>query len=202
MASGTPDDGITRTAFGGRLIMSRKAFTLIELLVVISIIAILAGFTSAAFNNYSRRQRVVQATAELISLIQDAQSRAYSSVDGLNWGVHLAKGESSLSLFSTGSSFNNASEVLDRSFESEIVVSDLTLSSVDTVNVIFSVLTGAAVFTSDDGTCLGGSADSSCAASPSRCLAVEINLQGTTDKRYLKVNERNIFESSALAPCP
>src|SRR3972149_8195772 len=179
-----------------------KGFTLIELLVVISIIAILTGFSAAAFNNYSRRQRVVQATAELISTIQDAQSRAYSSVDGLNWGVRLAKGEGALSLFSTGSSFNNASEVLDRSFESGIVVSDLTLSSVDTVNVIFSVLTGAAVFTSDDGTCLGGSADSSCAGSPSRCLAVEINLQGTTDKRYLKVNERNIFESSALIPCP
>ncbi|OGC38000.1 hypothetical protein A2155_01900 [candidate division WWE3 bacterium RBG_16_52_45] len=183
----------------------RDGFTLIELLVVISIIAILAGFSAAAFNSYSRRQRVVQATAELISLIQDAQSRAYSSVDGLNWGVRLAKGEGALSLFSTGSSFNNASEVLDRSFESEIVVSDLKihpLSSVDTVNVIFSVLTGAAAFTGDDGNCLGGSADSSCAASLSRCLAVEINLQGTTDKRYLKVNERNIFESSALDPCP
>ena len=194
------NSGITRTASGGRPIMSRKAFTLIELLVVISIIAILAGFTSAAFSNYTRRQRVVQATAELVSLIQDAQSRAYSSVDGLNWGVHLARGEGALSLFSTGSSFNNASEVLDRSFESGIVVSDLTLAN--TVNIIFSVLTGAVVFTADDGNCLGGSADSSCFASPSRCLAVEINLQGTTDKRYLKVNERNIFESSALTPCP
>src|SRR3972149_12279042 len=85
-----------------------KGFTLIELLVVISIIAILTGFSAAAFNNYSRRQRVVQATAELISTIQDAQSRAYSSVDGLNWGVHLAKGQSSFSLFFTGSSFNEA----------------------------------------------------------------------------------------------
>jgi prepilin-type N-terminal cleavage/methylation domain-containing protein len=180
----------------------RYAFTLIELLVVISIIAILTGFSAAAFNNYSRRQRVVQATAELISTIQDAQSRAYSSVDGLNWGVHLAKGQSSFSLFSTGSSFNEAAEVLNRGFESGIVVSDLTLSSLNTVNIIFSVLTGAAAFTGDDGNCLGGSADSSCAASPSRCLAAEINLQGTTDKRYLKVNERNIFESSALVPCP
>ncbi|OGC44479.1 hypothetical protein A2V54_01085 [candidate division WWE3 bacterium RBG_19FT_COMBO_53_11] len=179
-----------------------RAFTLIELLVVISIIAILAGFSAAAFNSYSRRQRVVQATAELISLIQDAQSRAYSSVDGLNWGVHLVEGQSSFSLFSTGSNFNNPSEVLNRGFESGIVVSDLTLSSANTVNIIFSVLTGAVVFTADDGTCLGGSADSSCASPTSRCLAIEVNLQGTTDKRYLKVNERNIFESSALDPCP
>ena len=181
---------------------TRKAFTLIELLVVVAIIGILTSFTAAAFSNYSRRQRLVQAQKGLDSVLRDAQTRALSSVNGLNWGVHLEKDQGNISLFSTSSNFSNASQVLARNLESGIVVSDLTFSSANRANVIFSVVNGAVIFTADDGSCLGGSADSSCSSDPDRCLAIGINLQGTADKRYLKVNERNIFESDALAPCP
>lgn len=180
----------------------RKGFTLIELLVVISIIALLVSFTAAAFNNYSRRQQLNQAQKNLDSILRDAQTRALSSVNGLNWGVRLTRNSENLTIFSTAGNFHNATQRIPRSLGSGVVVSDLTLQSADTVSVIFSVRNGSVTFTADQGTCLGGSADSACAANPNRCLAIGINLQGTPDKRYLKVNERNIFESAALAPCP
>jgi prepilin-type N-terminal cleavage/methylation domain-containing protein len=185
-----------------RPLTRRPAFTLIELLVVITIVALLTSITAAAFNNFSRRQRLTQAAKKMDEILRDAQTRALSSVDGLNWGVHLEKDQGNSSIFSTGSDFANASQVLDRSLESEITVSDLTITENDHVNIIFTVLNGSVVFSADDGSCLGGSADSSCGADPDRCLAIGINLQGTADKRYLKVNERNIFETDALIPCP
>ena len=182
--------------------MARSSFTLIELLVVISIIALLTSFSAAAFNNYSRRQQLSQAQKDLDSVLRDAQARALSSVNGLNWGVHLETGSAAVSLFSTPSNYESATQILDRDLRAEVRISDLTLQSNNRINVIFSVQDGSVTFTADDGSCLGGSADSACAASPNRCLAVGINLQGTSDKRYLKVNERNIFESTALTPCP
>jgi len=185
-----------------QLLTSHKAFTLIELLVVISIIAIITSFSAAAFSSYSRHQQLVQAQESVDLAIHDAQSRALSSVDGLNWGVHLTSGTNQLSLFSTATGFNSATKVLPRNLGEGTIVSDLTLQSTGMVNVVFSVRDGSVTFTANDGTCLGGSADSSCSAVSSRCLAVGINLQGTADKRYLKVNERNIFEGTALAPCP
>lgn len=185
-----------------KLLTRRQAFTLIELLVVISIVALLTSFSAAAFSTFNRRQRLDQAEKTLDSVIRDAQTRALSSVGGLNWGVRLTQGDRKVDLFSTVSNFNSAAEVLDRSIESGIVISDLTILDVDHVSIIFSVVDGSVIFTADNGTCLGGSADSSCSADPDRCLAVGVNLQGTADKRYLKVNERNIFESGALTPCP
>ncbi|MEX0587546.1 MAG: prepilin-type N-terminal cleavage/methylation domain-containing protein [Patescibacteria group bacterium] len=183
--------------------VSRKlSFTLIELLVVISIIGILTTFTAAAFNNYSRRQRLTEARKNLDSIIRDAQTRAISSVDGLHWGVNLNLDTGTIFLFSTASNFDNASQSLDRSLESGLIISDLTPAANNRVNIIFSVVNGSDTFTDNDGTCLGGSADSACSTDPDRCLAIGLNLQGSTDKRYLKVNERNIFESDALAPCP
>jgi len=105
-------------------------------------------------------------------------------------------------LFSTASTFDSSPESLIRNLDSGLIISDLTLVSNNRVNIIFSVANGSVTFTDNDGTCLGGSADSACSTDPDRCLAIGVNLQGSTDKRYLKVNERNIFESNALTPCP
>lgn len=183
--------------------MARPSFTLIELLVVISIIALLTSFSAAAFNNYSRRQRLVQAQRNLDSILRDAQTRALSSVDGLHWGIHLGRSSGSVYLFSTASKFVGATQSSEQNLGEGVTISDLTLESADgTVNVIFSVRDGSVIFAADDGSCLGGSGDSACAADPDRCLAIGINLKGTADKRYLKVNERNIFESFTLTPCP
>ncbi len=187
---------------GVQLWRRRPSFTLIELLVVISIIALLTSFSAAAFNNYSRRQRLSQAQKDLDSILRDAQTRALSSVDGLHWGVHFESDSSSVYLFSTASNFDGATQSLERKLGEGVVVSDLTLESTGMVNVVFSVANGSVTFAANDGSCLGGSGDSVCSAEADRCLAIGVNLQGTTDKRYLKVNERNIFESSALTPCP
>lgn len=181
----------------------RRGFTLIELLVVVSIIALLVSISAAAFNNYSRTQRLAQSVKDLELAVTSAQNRALSSVDGLNWGVHLVRNQGSFEIFSSSSlSYDTATQKLPREFATGVVTSDLTVQSADRVNVIFSVLSGSVAFVSDDGTCLGGSTDSSCFELGKPCLAIGLNLQGSLNKRYLKVNERNIFESDALAPCP
>lgn len=178
------------------------SFTLIELLVVVAIIALLTSFSAAAFNSYSRRQTLVQAQRDLDSVLRDAQTRALSSVNGLHWGIHLEANSGSVYLFSTATNFAGASQSLERKLGTGAVISDLTLESGGTVNVLFSVVNGSVTFTANDGSCLGGSGDSICAGDPDRCLAIGLNLQGSADKRYLKVNERNIFESASLTPCP
>jgi len=189
-------------------IKRRNAFTLIELLVVISIIGILVGGGVAAFNSFARRQSLVQATKDLEAVLKDAQSRALSSVDGKNWGVHLNKNGEGVELFSTSDlSYNNASERLPRPISSGVSISSLNLqgplidSDPGTVNVVFSVLDGAVSFTDNNGTCRGGSQDSDCAVVQASCLGIELNLQGAATNRYLKINERNIFEDDNIT-CP
>jgi len=181
----------------------KSGFTLLELLVVVAIIAILTGVAVAAFNNFSRTQRLSQAAKGVEGMIKDAQSLALSSVEGLNWGIRFTLGSEQAQLFSTPSlSFAESQTVRDQAIGSGIVLSDLTIAQNNVINVIFSVVNGAVSFVSDEGNCLGGSGDSQCAPQAVPCLALSVNLQGSADKRYLKVNERNIFESDGLEPCP
>lgn len=186
----------------------RDGFTLIELLIVVAIVSLLTSLSAAAFNSFNRRQRLDQAGKALDSVIRDAQTRALSSVDGLNWGVRLVLNQSTVELFSNdGLNHMTPNQSLTRDLGIGVVVSNLRgyYPIVDVaipVNMIFSVLNGSVVAVMDDGTCLGGSADSACAAVSYRCLGIGINLQGTSEYRYLKVNERNIFESDTFSSCP
>lgn len=194
-----------RAAFSPELMRKdgfQGGFTLLELLVVVSIIALLTTVSVAGFSNFSRTQRLAQAVKSLENALIDAKSRALSSVDGLNWGAHLELNSGAVEIFSTTSISYDAAGALPRLIGENTPVSDLTLQQGGFVNIIFSVADGSVSFAANDGTCLGGSADSVCAGVGSACLAIGVNLQGTSNKRYLKVNERNIFESDTLTPCP
>lgn len=177
-----------------------RGFTLIEILVVIAIIAFVVGIAIPSFSAFTGRRRLVEATREVKSTLKDAQSRALSSIDGLNWGVHFEKGSNSFVLFSFSGDFDYGSATAEVSHKlpSGVVISDLSSQSGNHVNVVFSVLKGAVYFVADNGSCLGGSEDSSCPAP--RCLS--IGLQSSGQKRYIKVNERNIFEDDNYLPCP
>lgn len=57
-----------------------RGFTLIELLVVFSILSIIAAISIASFVNYSRTQALKTAGLDIITLIQQAKSRAQTQV--------------------------------------------------------------------------------------------------------------------------
>lgn len=180
-----------------------KGFTLIEILVVISIIGLIVGISVPQLADFARRQKLTEAARQIATTLRDSESRSLSSVGGANWGVHFLKGQSSFELFSSPAlNYSVATQKFPHPLSSDVVISDLSLSLRDQANVISTVLNGRIVFVDDTGVCLGGSADSACAANPNRCLSIGVNLQGSSDKRYVKVNERNIFESETAASCP
>lgn len=181
----------------------KQSFTLIELLVVITIIAFAVGIAIPSFSSFTKTRRLVEASKEVKSTLRDAQSRASSSIDGDNWGVHFARGATSIELFRTSSatslSYNSAGEKITHQLPSGVSISYLSTQSANHINVVFTVLKGSVHFAANNGSCsgLGGSADSGCTGSS--CLS--IGLQGSGQNRYIKVNERNIYESGTQA-CP
>ena len=178
-------------------------FTLVEILVVISIIGLIVAIAVPSLADFVRRQQLAQSSKEVLSTLRDAQSRSISSVGGLNWGVRLVRNQSSVELFSsTALNYDSAISKSTKQIIEDISISDLTINQNDIINVIFSVANGEVLFVDDSGSCLGGSSDSSCASDPDRCLAIGLNLRNSSDKRYVKVNERNIFENDALVHCP
>lgn len=180
-----------------------RGFTLIEILVVISIMGLIAVTAIPSLADFVRRQQLAQSGSEVLSTLRDAQSRAISSVGGLNWGVHFVANQNNFELFSSPAlNYTASTDKTTHQLITDITISDLTVNQNGIVNVIFSPVTGKVVFVDDNGNCLGGSADSSCSSSPNRCLAIGLNLQGGSSKRYVKVNERNTFESPTLTPCP
>ena len=186
----------------------RNAFTLIELLVVITIMAVLTAVSAAAFNSYSRTQNLSQSAKTLETALKEAQNRVLSSVEGINWGVHVVPGTNTLELFSTPSNAytDPAAATFPRPIVSNIEFFDPLgqLPAGYNVNALFVLPHGAVGFLSDDGArCIGGSGDFDCSPDLGiNCVIIGVRLQGTAQARYLKVNERNIFEDDDATSCP
>jgi prepilin-type N-terminal cleavage/methylation domain-containing protein len=60
--------------------MKQKGFTLIELLVVIAITAVLGTLTMAGFDNYNQIQVLQTSSNDVITMLNEAKSRAQSQV--------------------------------------------------------------------------------------------------------------------------
>ncbi|MFA6365397.1 MAG: LamG-like jellyroll fold domain-containing protein [Candidatus Paceibacterota bacterium] len=76
------------------LLQRRSAFTLIELLVTISLVAIIAVASTLSLSGYRGEQNLKRTLDEISSVIQDAQKRAITQQDGLQWGVHFQNSSS------------------------------------------------------------------------------------------------------------
>lgn len=124
---------------------TRPGFTLIEILVVIAIIGILATISSLSFSSFRERQIIQSSTEEVLTVFSKARNQTLSSLNSLNYGVHVSSG--AVTLFSGGSYVSGTSS-------NEVIVLDSSVSissnlSGGVTDVVFDKLTGA---TSQSGT--------------------------------------------------
>ncbi len=83
--------------------MHNRGFSLLEILLVVGIMGVLAAVIAFPLSSFHRAQTIRGATADVSSLIQQAQSLTLASHDSLQYGVHLTT--STATLFS-GTSYS------------------------------------------------------------------------------------------------
>lgn len=117
----------------------RKGFTLTELLVVIAVMALIGSIVWGGLSNY-REVQALQSTADVIvATLGEARSRAISSVEAKQYGVHFE--EKRIVLFEgnqyLSSSASNTITILNNAIS--VSSSGLTASSTE---IVFEKITG------------------------------------------------------------
>jgi prepilin-type N-terminal cleavage/methylation domain-containing protein len=69
--------------------MHNRGFSLLEILLVVGIMGVLAAVIAFPLSSFHRAQKIRGATADVSSLVQQAQSLTLASHDSLQYGVHL-----------------------------------------------------------------------------------------------------------------
>lgn len=117
----------------------KKGFTIIEILIVIVVLTIIATIVASAFSRFNNNQSLQSATAQIVSVLDEARSKTLASYDNSVYGVHLQSDKTVLfkgEVFSPSSSDNK-----DFIFSSKILISDISLSGGEN-EIIFKRLTG------------------------------------------------------------
>lgn len=122
-----------------QLIKSKKGFTLTELLVVIAVMALIGSIVWGGLSNYRDVQALQGTTDVIVATLGEARSRAISSVEAIQYGVHFE--EKSIVLFEgsqySASSASNTTTVLSNAIS--VSPSGLTSSSTE---IVFEKITG------------------------------------------------------------
>lgn len=117
----------------------KKGFTIIEILIVIVVLTIIATIVASAFSRFNNNQSLQSATAQIVSVLDEARSKTLASYDNSVYGVHLQSDKTVLfkgEVFSPSSSDNK-----DFIFSSKISISDISLSGGES-EIIFKRLMG------------------------------------------------------------
>lgn len=125
--------------FTPQLMKSKKGFTLTELLVVIAIMSLVGSIVWGGLSNYRDVQALQSTTDVIVATLGEARSRAISSVEAMQYGVHFE--EKSIVLFEgsqySPSSASNTTTVLNNTIS--VSTDGLTSSSTE---VVFEKITG------------------------------------------------------------
>ncbi|MFA6077917.1 MAG: prepilin-type N-terminal cleavage/methylation domain-containing protein [Candidatus Paceibacterota bacterium] len=125
--------------FTQQLKKNKKGFTLTELLVVIAVMALIGSIVWGGLSNYRDVQALQSTTDVIVATLGEARSRAISSVEAIQYGVHFE--EKSIVMFEgsqySASSASNTTTVLSNAIS--VSSSGLTSSSTE---IVFEKITG------------------------------------------------------------
>ncbi len=125
--------------FTQQLKKNKKGFTLTELLVVIAVMALIGSIVWGGLSNYRDVQALQSTTDVIVATLGEARSKAISSVEAIQYGVHFE--EKSIVLFEGNqyvpSSASNTTTVLSNAIS--VSSSGLTSSSTE---IVFEKITG------------------------------------------------------------
>lgn len=125
--------------FTPQLTENKKGFTLMELLVVIAVMALIGSIIWGGLSSYRDVQALQSTTDVIVATLGEARSRAISSVEAIQYGVHFE--EKSIVLFEgnqySPASASNTTTVLSNAIS--VSSSGLTSSSTE---IIFEKITG------------------------------------------------------------
>jgi prepilin-type N-terminal cleavage/methylation domain-containing protein len=120
----------------------KKGFTLIELLVVMAIFIILA---SVVVINLAQRRvdtDIITTTAQIATMLRQAQSDSMAQESGLSWGVHFANTTSTRPSYTLFKGSFATGTVSVYQLPSTVAYQTSTLAVGATLDVIFSQITG------------------------------------------------------------
>ncbi len=118
--------------------MHNRGFSLLEILLVVGIMGVLAAVIAFPLSSFHRAQKIRGATADVSSLVQQAQSLTLASHDSLQYGVHLTT--STATLFSGTTYTANAASNRVMALPSGVTATWSLQGS--GANIIFERLTG------------------------------------------------------------
>lgn len=109
-------------------IRNKEAFTLIEMLLVVSIVSIIATFSTAFYSRFINQNSVNNIQDQIISQARKAQTYAMQNKQNANWGIYYSTNV--LTLYS-GSSYASRNSSFDETFEFN---SNITVTGISDVN--------------------------------------------------------------------
>lgn len=113
-----------------------KAFTIVELLIVLAIAVLLVAVTNFSFSQLSGGQAVDKATLSVISILNDAKSKATAGKDASDFGVRILKNKI---IFFEGSTYATLTASSSYIFSNLVAISTSTGIGTD---IIFNNLYG------------------------------------------------------------
>lgn len=118
---------------------SPTGFTLIEILIVVVILGGILSTTIISLSKFHRAQVLRTTSEEIISLLNDARSRTFSSENSSQYGVHVTSSDATLYIgptYTSGTSTNKVTTI-----DSLVSISSISLNG-GVSDVLFNRLSG------------------------------------------------------------
>lgn len=119
-----------------------KGFTIIELLITLAILTTISVFGGVGLFNYYSRQNLTSATDEIMAILRQARNSSITQENGDQWGVHFFNATTTRGLVQLfrGSDFSSSTMAFSQFLPTGVQF--VNPASGDSLDVIFSKVTG------------------------------------------------------------